>query len=182
MGADMRFYQATDQVVLGTGFKSQPNSMGSFSGNPQLIDWNGTVNVNGTSYAIERIKFEFDNMLTERRKLGQKGFYQFPFGRAIFSGEFDLELEDMSLFTEGTAGGTLQCHWQTANADFLDVFCPNIFFRASDPQAKDAGPVMRTLPFRAYPSAFGGSNAIVMSVCPKFGTGAIPTQSKLFFP
>ena len=182
MTADLRFYQATDESVLGTGFKSQPNSVGSFSSNGQFIDWNGTISVQGTTYAIEKIRFELDNMITERRKLGQKGFYQFPFGRAVFSGEFDLELEDMSAFKEGTNGGTLSCRWQTSGADFLDVFAPNIYFRANDAKVSDTGPVMRTIPFRCYPTSFGGSNAIVLSVCPKFGTGAIPTQSKLLFP
>jgi len=182
MEAEMRFLQATDQVQSGTGLKSQPNVYGSFSTNKMFIDWNGTLNVNGSSYSIERVKFNLDNMLTERRKLGQKGFFSFPFGRAVFSGEFDLELEDMSVFTEGTSGGTLQCHWQTADGDFLDVFCPNIFWRANDPTAKDAGPVMRTIPFRCYPTAFGGSNAVVMSIYPRYGTGAIPAQTKLVFP
>lgn len=180
--ADLRFYQATDEVVLGTGFKSQPNAYGSYSSNGQFIDWNGTVTVGGNTYAIEKIKFEFDNMITERRKLGQRGFYQFPFGRAVFSGEFDLELEDMSLFEEGTTGGTLSCQWKTSGADFIDVFAPNIYFRAWDSKVSDAGPVMRTIPFRCYPTSFGGSNAVVVSVCPKYGTGAVPSQSKLFFP
>lgn len=179
--ADMRFLQATDAFVMGTGMKSAPNAAGSYSSNGQFIDWNGTITAAGQTYAIERIKFEFDNAITERRKLGQKGFYQFPFGRAILSGEFDLELEDMGIFNEGTAGGTVSCRWQTAAGDFLDVFCPNVLWRANDPKVSDAGPVMKTIGFRCYPTAFGGSNAVVISVYPKYGTGGPPAANKLVF-
>jgi hypothetical protein len=178
---DMRFLQATDEVVLGTGFKSAPNVTGSFSQKQQYIDWNGTVSVQGTTYAIERITWEFDNMITERRKLGQRGFYQFPFGRAVFSGEFDLELEDMSAFKEGTTGGTVSCRWQSSDGDWIDVFAPNVFWRANDANVSDTGPVMRTIGFRCYPTAFSGSNAVVVSVYPKYGSSGPPSQSKLVF-
>lgn len=179
--ADLRFLQVTDEAVLGTGFKSAPNSIGSFSEKKQLVDWNGTVTVGGNSYAVEKITFEFDNSVTERRKLGQKGFYQFPFGRAIFSGNFDLELEDMSVMKEGTTGGTVIARWQTSDGDFLEVFCPNVYFRASDPQVGDTGPVMRTVGFRCYPTAFGGSNAVVVNVYPKYGTTGPSALAKLVF-
>lgn len=182
MTADMRFFQHTDEVVAGTGFMSQPNSVGSFSSLQQLVDWNGTLTIGSvSSYAIDRVKFEFDNQITERRKLGQKGFYQFPFGRAVLMGEFELELENLSLFKQGTAGGTLECKWQTSNGDWLDVFCPNIFFKAYDTNASDTGPVKYTVPFRCYPTAFGGSNAAIISVYPKYGVVALPTQSNLYF-
>ena len=181
MTADMRFLQVTDESVLGTGFKSAPNSVGSYSNQGMFIDWNGTLSVGGNSYAIERIRFDLDNSVTERRKLGQKGFYQFPFGRAIFSGEFDVELEDMSIFKEGTTGGTLIAHWQNSDGQFLRVFAPNIFYRASDVSVGDTGPVMRTVGFRCYPTAFGGSNAVQVEVYPKYGTGGPPAQSKLVF-
>lgn len=180
---DFRFFQHTNEVVMGTGFKSQPNAIGSFSSKAQLVDWNGTLTIGSvSSYAIERIKFEFDNNVTERRKLGQKGFYQFPFGRAVLMGDFDIELDNMSLFKEGTSGGTLSMHWQTGDGDWLDIFCPNIFWKASDINVNDTGPVIYTVPFRCYPTAFGGSNAAIVSVYPKYGSAsALPAQSKLYF-
>lgn len=181
MVADLRFLQATDEAVLGTGFKSAPNALGSYSNLGQLVDWNGTLTVAGTTYPIERISFEFDNSITERRKLGQRGFYQFPFGRAVLSGEFETELEDMSVFKEGTAGGTISARWQNSDVSFIDIFCPNVFFRANDVNVSDTGPIMRTLPFRCYPTSFGGSNAVVVSVCPRYGTGALGTVSYLSF-
>lgn len=180
--ADMRFFQHTDAVVGGTGFMSQPNSTGSYSSLQQLVDWNGTIVPQGsTSIPIERFKMEFDNSITERRKLGQKGFFQFPFGRAIVSGEFDVELEDLSVLQQGTTGGTISARWQTSNGDWLDIFCPNVFIKAYDPNANGVGPVMITVPFRCYPTAFGGSNAAVLSVYPKYGVTALPAQSKLYF-
>lgn len=179
--ADTRFLQVTDEVTFGTGMKSAPNAYGSYSSKEQYIDWNGTVTVAGQSYAIERIRFEFDNSVTERRKLGQKGFYQFPFGRGVFTGEFDIELEDMSLFEEGTAGGTVIAHWQTSQGEYINIFCPNVFFRANDVNVSDTGPVVRTCGFRCYPSAFGGSNAVVVSVYPKHGTAGPPSIAKLVF-
>ena len=182
MTADMRFFQHTDEVVLGTGFKSQPNALGSFSTKGQFVDWNGTITVAGTAtYPIERIKFEFDNSITERRKLGQKGYFQFPFGRAVLQGDFDVELEDLSIFQEGTSAGTIEVKWQTANGEWLDVFCPNIFIKAYDNNASGPGPIMRTIPFRCYPTGFGGSNAAVVSVYPKYGVNPLGSQSFLYF-
>lgn len=180
--ADMRFLQHSEQT-FGTGFKSQPNSLGSFSSKGQLVDWNATLSVAGVStYPIEKIKFEFDNSITERRKLGQKGFYQFPFGRAIVSGEFDMEVEDLTILQEGTTAGTLICNWQTSDGDFLRITCPNIFMRASDAKVSDPGPVMQTYSFRAYPTGFGSSNAAVVDVYPKYAaTLGVPVQSKLYF-
>lgn len=181
MTADMRFLQVTNEYPAGTGYKSAPNVTGSYSTKGQLLDWNATLTVGGQTYAIERIRFEFDNTITERRKLGQVGFYQFPFGRAVMSGEFDAELEDMSIFKEGTTGGTVVARWQTSDGDWLEVFCPQVFFKANDPKVSDTGPVMRTVGFRCYPTAFGGSNAVVMSVYPKYGLTGPGSASFLYF-
>lgn len=181
MTAEMRFLQHVDETVLGTGFKSQPNSLGSFSTKKQLVDWNGTLTVGGNSYAIERIRMEFDNVVTERRKLGQKGFYQFPFGRAVHMGEFDLELEDLNALKQATTAGTLNCRWQTEDGDWINIFQPNIYIKAYDNNVSDTGPVMRTIPYRAYPTSFGGSNASVIEVYPQYGTGALPVEDELYF-
>jgi hypothetical protein len=179
--AELRFLSVTDEVVAGTGFKTQPNAIGSLSQDTQFVDWNATLTVGGSgTHPIEKIMFDFDNGVTERRKLGQRGFFQFPFNRAIISGEFELETEDMAYFKEGTAGGTVVCRWDNGN-QWIEAFCPNVFYRAHDPNVGDAGPVIETISFRAYPTAFGGSNAGQLSVYPKYGTEALADQNKLYF-
>lgn len=181
MGAELRFLQKTSDTILGTGFKSAPNAIGSFSSKKQLVDWNGTLTVGGVTYAIERINFEFDNQITERRKLGQRGFYQFPFGRPILGGEFELELDNLSAFRIGSSAGTLVSRWQTSDGDWMEVFSPNTYIKSWDAQVSDTGPVLITVPFRCYPTGFGSSNAVVVSVYPKYGTVGPDSGSKLWF-
>lgn len=181
MGAELRFLQKTSDTVLGTGFKSMPNAAGSFSSKKQLVDWNGTLTLAGTQYAIERVTYDFDNQITERRKLGQRGFYQFPFGRPILGGEFELELENLSNFRIGSSAGTLVCRWQTSDGDWMEIFSPNTYIKSWDAQVSDTGPVLITVPFRSYPTGFGSSNAVIVSVYPKYGTGGPDSGSKLIF-
>jgi hypothetical protein len=87
----------------------------------------------------------------------------------------------MSVFKEGTTGGTIACRWQSTDGDWMEVFAPNVFWRANDANVSDTGPVMRTIGFRCYPTGFGSSNAVTFSVYPKYATTGPPAQSKLVF-
>jgi hypothetical protein len=164
--ADMKFLQHEDQATYTSAFSFLPGAAGSLSSKKQFVDWNGTLTVGGNSYNIEKLSLEADNQNVDRRKLGQKGFANFPFGRAIVNGQFDLELEDLTLFTPAASGGTLQCTWRTSDGDWLQVFCPNIYYKNPDPKVNDAGPIILTVPFRAYPSAQGRNDAVLVNVCP----------------
>jgi len=171
--AECRFLQHEDDGTYTTAFSSIPSAAGSLSAKKQLVDWNGTLTVGGQSYAIEKIALELDNNITERRKLGQKGFYQFPYGRAIFSGNFELELEDMTLFAEASAGGTLSARWNTSDGDWIQITCPNIVYKGNDVKVSGPGPVMIPVTFRAYPSASGRTDAVEFDVFYK-ETGTLP--------
>ena len=164
--ADVKFYQHEDDATYTSAFSSLPGVAGSLSAKKQFVDWNGTLSIAGNTYNIEKISFDIDNQNTDRRRLGQKGFSQFPFGRGIVSGQFELELEDMTLFNEASAGGTLQVTWRTSDGDWLQVFCPNVYWKNPDAKVGDTGPVMLTVPFRCYPSSSGQNDGVVINVFP----------------
>lgn len=167
---DLTFTPTLEFMTAETVSGAAANIVGTASTKSILVDWEGTVSVDGSEIEAESLELAFDNTNEGIGVLGNKGYARWQFGRGDFGGSFEHELqEDLRTFNAGTAA-IIAVRWQNSTSEWMEIDMQNCKYEPNTPPLVDgASRSMRSVPFKAW--ANGGTPAVRVKVCTALTAG-----------